>query len=105
MELELMSISSYLLSMAQWMGKVGFELLTWPSMPWHGSSMASGSLPIVVYRLEDSRAGECVVRHLEGYRGILQVDDCTAYHRLARPEGANEGSTPASCWVHVRRKF
>src|SRR3712207_7306363 len=61
--------------------------------------------PIVVYRFEDSRAGECVARHLEGYRGILQVDGYTAYHRLARSEGANEGVQLAACWSHVRRKF
>jgi transposase len=61
--------------------------------------------PIVVYRFDDSRAGECVARHLEGYRGILQVDGYTAYHRLARPEGANEGVQLAACWSHVRRKF
>ena len=47
----------------------------------------------------------CVARHLEGYRGILQVDGYTAYHRLARPEGANEGVQLAACWSHVRRKF
>lgn len=26
------------------------------------------------YRFEDSRAGECVARYLNGYRVILQVD-------------------------------
>jgi transposase len=57
--------------------------------------------PIVVYRFEDSRAGDCVARHLEGYRGILQVDGYTAYHRLARSEGANEGVQLAACWSHV----
>ena len=61
--------------------------------------------PVVVYRFEDSRAGECVARHLERYRGILQVDGYTAYHRLARSEGANEGVRLAACWSHVRRKF
>lgn len=28
---------------------------------------------MVAYRFEDSRAGVCVARHLNGYRGILQV--------------------------------
>ncbi len=31
---------------------------------------------MVAYRFEDSRAGECVARHLNGYHGILQVDVC-----------------------------
>ena len=118
----------------------GLSSSLWPSMPWRGSSRASGFLPmrqpcrpwrpgrarqtaylwayvrddrpfggsdppIVVYRFEDSRAGDCVARHLEGYRGVLQVDGYTAYHRLARPEGANEGVQLAACWSHVRRKF
>jgi hypothetical protein len=30
--------------------------------------------PMVAYRFDDSRAGDCVVRHLDSYRGILQVD-------------------------------
>ncbi|MER9064926.1 IS66 family transposase, partial [Mesorhizobium sp. M0698] len=61
--------------------------------------------PIVVYRFEDSRAGECVARHLDGYRGILQVDGYAAYNRLARSDRGNDGVTLAACWSHVRRKF
>ncbi len=127
--------------MAQWMGKVGFELeplalyalarikqgerifadeTTLPTLaPGAGKAKTAylwayvrddrpfggSDPPIVVCRFEDSRAGECVARHLEGYRGILQVDGYTAYHRLARPEGANEGVQLAACWSHVRRKF
>jgi transposase len=127
--------------MAQWMGKVGFELeplaehalarikqgerifadeTTLPTLaPGAGKAKTAylwayvrddrpfggSDPPIVVYRFEDSRAGDCVARHLEGYRGILQVDGYTAYHRLARPEGANEGVRLAACWSHVRRKF
>jgi transposase len=127
--------------MAQWMGKVGFELepladyalarikqgerifadeTTLPTLaPGTGKAKTAylwayvrddrpfggRDPPMVVYRFEDSRAGECVARHLEGYRGILQVDGYTAYHRLARPEGANEGVQLAACWSHVRRKF
>ena len=61
--------------------------------------------PIVVYRFEDSRAGDCVARHLEGYRGILQVDGYTAYHRLARPEGANEGVTAGGLLVACAKEI
>ena len=126
--------------MAQWMGKVGFELeplvehaferirqgkrifadeTTLPTLaPGAGKAKTAylwayvrddrpfggSDPPIVVYRFEDSRAGECVARHLEGYCGILQVDGYTAYQRLARPEGANEGMRLAACWSHVRQR-
>lgn len=53
--------------------------------------------PIVVYRFEDSRAGECVAHHLEGYRGDLHVDGYTADFPLARREGADEGVRLAAC--------
>ncbi|MGB3503985.1 MAG: IS66 family transposase [Xanthobacteraceae bacterium] len=61
--------------------------------------------PMVAYRFEDSRAGACVARHLDGYRGILQVDGYTGYRRLARTDQGNDGVTLAACWSHVRRKF
>ena len=61
--------------------------------------------PMVAYRFEDSRSGDCVARHLGGYRGILQVDGYAAYHRLARPDRGNDAVTLAGCWSHVRRKF
>jgi hypothetical protein len=61
--------------------------------------------PLVAYRFEDSRGGECVERHLAGFTGILQVDGYAAYNRLARSAGANEGVTPAACFAHVRRRF
>lgn len=44
---------------------------------------------MVAYRFEDSRSGDCVARHLDGYRGILQVDGYAAYKigwaRIAAP--------------------
>jgi transposase len=63
------------------------------------------SPPMVAYRFEDSRGGECLERHLEGYRGILQVDGYAAYNRLAQSAGANDGVILAACFAHVRRKF
>jgi hypothetical protein len=60
---------------------------------------------MVAYRFEDSRAGACVARHLDGYRGILQVDEYTGYRRLARTDQDNDGVTLAACWSHVRCKF
>ena len=127
--------------MAQWMGKVGFELqpladyvlerikqaerifadeTRLPTLaPGAGktktgwlwayarddSPFGGASPPMVAYRFEDSRGGECVARHLEGYRGILQVDGYAAYNRLAQSAGANDGVTLAACFAHVRRKF
>jgi len=40
----------------------------------------------VADRFEDSRAGQCAVRHLNGYHGILQVDGYAAYNKLARSD-------------------
>jgi transposase len=127
--------------MAQWMGKVGFELqpladyvlekikqgerifadeTTLPTLaPGSGKTKKAwlwayarddrpfGGIgpPMVAYRFEDSRGGECVERHLAGFTGILQVDGYAAYNRLARSGGANEGVTLAACFAHVRRRF
>jgi hypothetical protein len=60
---------------------------------------------MVAYRFEDNRSGECALRHLGGYRGILQVDGYAAYNKLARPDRGNDGVTLAGCWSHSRRKF
>lgn len=127
--------------MAQWMGKLGFELeilaeyilaqikkaerifadeTTLPTLaPGSGSTktaylwayarddrpFGSSGPPMVAYRFEDSRSGDCVARHLDGYRGILQVDGYTAYNRLARPDRGNDAVTLAGCWSHIRRRF
>jgi transposase len=39
--------------------------------------------PMVAYRFEDSRGGDCVERHLTGYTGLLQVDGWGAYMRIS----------------------
>ena len=127
--------------MAQWMGKVGFELqpladyvletikqgerifadeTTLPTLaPGSGKTQKAwlwayarddrpfggNGPPMVAYRFEDSRGGECVERHLAGFAGILQVDGYAAYNRLARSAGANEGVMLAACFAHVRRRF
>jgi transposase len=128
--------------MAQWMGRVGFELepladailarikqgerifadeTTLPTLaPGSGkvktawlwtyarddTPFGGSDPPMVAYRFEDSRSGDCVARHLAGYHGIVQVDGYAAYNRLAnKPERANGIVTLAGCWAHVRRKF
>lgn len=56
---------------------------------------------MVAYRFEDSRSGDCVARHLDGYRGILQVDGYAAYNRLGKDRGVNDAMTLAGCWAHL----
>ena len=60
---------------------------------------------MVAYRFEDSRSGDCVLRHLHGYGGILQVDGYAAYNKLVRKGGSNDGPRLAGCWAHSRRRF
>lgn len=127
--------------MAQWMGRVGFELdiladhvlgevlkgarvfadeTSLPTLaPGTGaaktawlwayarddSTFGGSGPPMVAYRFEDSRSGECVLRHLHGYRGILQVDGYAAYNKLVRKGGGNDGPRLAGCWAHSRRRF
>ena len=127
--------------MAQWMGKVGFELqpladyvlerikqgerifadeTTLPTLaPGSGKTQKAwlwayarddrpfggAGPPMVAYRFEDSRSGDCVARHLSGFSGLLQVDGYAAYNRLAKGTGANDGVTLAACFAHVRRRF
>lgn len=127
--------------MAQWMGKVGFELeplaayllsrikqgervfadeTTLPTLAPGSGQVKTAYLwayarddrpfggttpPMVAYRFEDSRSGDCVARHLDGYGGILQVDGYAAYNRLAKADRTAPPVTLAGCWAHVRRKF
>ena len=128
--------------MAQWMGKVGFELTpladyvlerikqgervfadetSLPTLaPGTGKvrkaclwayarddrPFGGTSPPMVAYRFEDSRGGECVSRHMRGFTGILQVDGYSAYTQLAKAKaGANETIALAGCWAHLRRRF
>lgn len=51
---------------------------------------------MVAYRFEDSRATECVARHLSGYRGVLQVDGYGAYSKLVRKDGGKTWATIAT---------
>ena len=126
--------------MAQWMGRVGFELdilayhvlgevLKGPRVfadetslstlgPGTGtvkkawlwayarddSTFGGSGPPMVAYRFEDSRSGDCVRGHLQGYRGILPVDGYAAYNTLVR-KGNNDGPQLAGCWAHSRRRF
>lgn len=64
--------------------------------PWGGSDP-----PAVAYRYAPDRAAEQPARHLDGFRGVLQVDGYTGYRKLARAGDVQL----AFCWAHVRRRF
>ncbi len=68
---------------------------------WHGlaSGKTGGSAPpnIVLYDYQPSRAGQCAVDYLEGYRGYLQVDGYAGYDQTQ--------ATLVGCFAHARRKF
>jgi transposase len=61
--------------------------------------------PMVAYRFEDSRGGQCPAQHLAGFAGLLQIDGYGAYTRLADPHRAGGPATLAACWAHLRRYF
>jgi transposase len=63
---------------------------------------------MVAYRFEDSKGADCVVRHLAGFSGVLQVDGYSAYTSLAKTRvkaGSNETIQLAGCWAHLRLNF
>src|ERR1700686_4441520 len=64
--------------------------------PWGGADP-----PGVAYVYAPDRKAERPIAHLEGFKGILQVDGYAGYRKLA--EGSNVRL--AFCWSHVRRGF
>ena len=64
--------------------------------PWGGSDP-----PGVAYVYAPDRKAERPIAHLEGFKGILQVDGYAGYRKLA-----DRGDVRlAFCWSHVRRHF
>jgi transposase len=64
--------------------------------PWGGSDP-----PGVAYVYAPDRKSERPIAHLEGFKGILQVDGYAGYRKLA-----DRGDVRlAFCWSHVRRGF
>ncbi len=59
---------------------------------------------MVAYRFEDGRSGDCAVRPLGDYRGILQCDGYAGYCKIAGAPYSN-GLRLAGCWAHLRRRF
>ncbi|GAA4875592.1 IS66 family transposase [Ferrimonas pelagia] len=56
-----------------------------------------GPLNIVLYDYQNSRAGQCPVKFLDGFSSYLQVDGYAGYEQTA--------ATLVGCWAHARRKF
>jgi transposase len=64
--------------------------------PWSGPAP-----PAVAYVYAPDRKAERPVTHLQGFRGILQVDGYAGYRALAEAGQVEL----AFCWSHVRRRF
>jgi transposase len=64
--------------------------------PWGGADP-----PAVVYIYAPDRKSEQPIRHLAGFRGVLQVDGYAGYRALAERGDVEL----AFCWTHVRRRF
>src|SRR6201989_1181835 len=64
--------------------------------PWGGCDP-----PGVVYVYAPDRKSERPITHLEGFKGILQVDGYAGYRRLAERGDVQL----AFCWSHMRRNF
>jgi transposase len=64
--------------------------------PWAGPDP-----PAAVYFYSPDRKAERPASHLEGFRGVLQVDGYAGFERLT----ASGDIVLAACWAHARRKF
>jgi transposase len=64
--------------------------------PWGGSDP-----PGVAYIYAPDRKAERPTAHLEGFKGILQVDGYAGYRKLAERGNVKL----AFCWAHMRRNF
>ena len=64
--------------------------------PWAGPDP-----PAAVYFYSPDRKAERPAAHLEGFRGVLQVDGYAGFERLT----ARGNIVLAACWAHARRKF
>jgi transposase len=67
--------------------------------PWRGPGH-----PAAAYVYSEDRKGEHVRSHLQGFRGLLQVDGYAGFGGLIGT-AADDGPWLAFCWAHVRRRF
>ena len=68
--------------------------------PWGG-----GDPPAVAYLYAPGRGAEHAVRHLAGFKGVLQVDGYAAYDALTDAKRVGGPVVLALCWSHFRRRF
>jgi len=57
--------------------------------------------PAAVYFYSPDRKAERPASHLEGFKGILQLDGYAGFEQLT----AGGDIVLAACWAHTRRKF
>ncbi len=57
--------------------------------------------PALIFRYEQSRSGDFLIKDLERYAGYIQTDGYSGYNAI----GSRSGIVHVGCWVHVRRKF
>ena len=77
-----------------------FWALARDDRPWGGVDP-----PSAAFLYAEGRGAEHASRHLDGFRGTLQVDGYAAYRGLTEPRRAGGPVTLAYCWSHCRRKF
>ncbi len=58
------------------------------------------SAPAVWFQYSTTRSGDEPLRHLKGYKGIIQTDAYAGYNGALQ-----QGVHRAGCWAHARRKF
>lgn len=61
--------------------------------------------PAALFSYSRDRKAEHPLRHLAGYRGILQADAYAGFNDLYAPARQPGPVTEAGCWAHARRKF
>jgi transposase len=66
--------------------------------PWCGPGQ-----PAAAYVYSEDRKGEHPATHLQGFKGLLQVDGYAGFGRLVG--AADNAPQLAFCWAHTRRKF
>jgi hypothetical protein len=66
--------------------------------PWRGPGH-----PAAAYLFSEDRRADHPVRHLKGFRGLLQVDGYAGFGRLVGADA--DAPRLAFCWAHTRRKF
>lgn len=69
---------------------------------WTYLSSAGDTRPIILYHFTPTKAGEHVIRFLNGWSGYLHADAASNYDELY---AQNPAIHEVACWAHARRKF